>query len=72
MSQTYYARPEDLHGKQCGCEKNCIAVVDARDFNRAINGLKDIASLGKKQGSEIAKHTLATLGIDTPDYGSMT
>lgn len=41
-------------------------------YDSAINTLKDIAAMGRKAGSESARHRLIQLGIDVPDYGSMT
>ena len=44
----------------------------------AVACLREIAAMGKKAGSETAKHWLTMHGIDwetgdvTPDYGSMT
>lgn len=53
--------------------------VDASDydalaarFDSAVNTLRDIADMGRKAGSESARHRLRELGIDCPDYGSMT
>jgi hypothetical protein len=43
----------------------------ANDHSTAINALQDIAAMGRKAGSETARHTLCQLGIDAPDYGSM-
>ncbi len=48
------------------------------DFAHSVAALLDIAAMGKKAGSERAKHALTELGIDwetgepTPNYGSMT
>jgi hypothetical protein len=44
----------------------------AKDHSTAINALQDIAAMGRKAGSETARHTLCQLGVDVPDYGSMT
>lgn len=45
---------------------------------QAVDALLDISAMGKKAGSELAKHRLMEMGIDwqtgdpTPNYGSMT
>jgi hypothetical protein len=44
----------------------------AKDHSTAINALQDIAAMGRKAGSETARHTLCQLGIDVPDYDRMT
>ena len=44
----------------------------AARFDSAVNTLRDIADMGRKAGSESARHRLRELGIDCPDYGSMT
>lgn len=43
-----------------------------RRFESAVETLKDIAAMGRKAGSESARNRLRELGIDVPDYGSMT
>ena len=59
-----------------------VSAVMLRDLWQRVEGaeatLIDIARMGKKAGSESAKHRLRELGIDwetgeaSPDYGSMT
>ncbi len=44
----------------------------AARFDSAVNTLRDIADMGRKAGSESARHRLRELGIECPDYGSMT
>ena len=44
----------------------------AKRFQSAVETLKDIAAMGRKAGSESARNRLRELGIDVPDYGSMT
>ncbi len=52
--------------------------ADAKQRTQAVDALLDIAAMGKKAGSELAKHRLTEMGIDwqtgdpTPNYGSMT
>lgn len=41
-------------------------------YESAVRTLQDIAAMGKKAGSESARHRLIQLGEGTPDYGSMT
>lgn len=43
-----------------------------KSYASAVNTLQDIAAMGKKAGSESARHRLIELGVDVPDYGSMT
>lgn len=47
------------------------AILQSR-LDSAIRTLQDIAALKKGPGKELAIHRLRQLGVDVPDYGSMT
>jgi hypothetical protein len=56
--------------REVGCPA-CVALLRTK-YASAVFTLKDIAAMGRKAGSESARHRLIELGEDVPDYGSMT
>jgi hypothetical protein len=59
-------------------ELRASATAEAKQRQAAVDALLDIAAMGKKAGSELAKNRLTQMGIDwetgepAPNYGSMT
>lgn len=55
------------------CEELSRELAEERArLDSAIRTLQEIAAMGRKAGSELARHRLHELGVDVPDYGSMT
>jgi hypothetical protein len=72
MAEIKYVRPRDVHSFTENCVATCDGYVSVADYMAAIRTLQEIAAMGRKAGSEAARHRLAQLGEPLEPGGYVT